>query len=641
MEHSRSNKIEFPFLAVYTKGNCFIKQPMHTERKIKPVSTGLQHKVSAASSGPGVYLMKDADGKVIYVGKARNLKKRLSAYFGDTDQMSMKTQILVKKISVFETIVTGTEKEALILESNLIKRFRPRYNVILKDDKRYPSLRLDIKSPYPNLCIVRKTENDGALYFGPFASSQAVRETLKILYQTFKLRRCKTKNFKNRTRPCLNYQMGFCLAPCCLEVNKAEYNEMIKEAVLFLKGRTPELIQKIKRNMMVAAKARDYEKAAVLRDKMFALEKTLEKQVSITTDFRDRDVIGIARSDEVSLIILLFVRGGYLLGTRHFSFAETMSTDSEMIGTFIGQYYEKAHFVPQEVLVPVLPEDATVLEEWLKNIKGTKVNIVQPKRSEKMRLIEMANHNAENKLGDLITSKAANSDILLRLQKQLKMDKTPVRIECLDNSNISGTEPVAAVVAFVDGKPDKASYRKYKIKTVTRHNDYAYMAEVLKRRFGKGEQSKPYPDLLMVDGGKGQLNIAVSVMKDLNLEGNFKVIGIAKKDEKRGETQDKIYERGRANPVNMGKERDLLLFLQRIRDEAHRFAIVFHRKRRTGSSMHSILDTIPGIGKKKKTMLLKHFGSIKKIREATIEELRVLPGMNQKLAESIRNVLSS
>ncbi len=613
---------------------------MDTQTDIKTLSD-LQDKVSAAPSDPGVYLMKDVDGKVIYIGKARNLKKRLSSYFGDTGQMNMKTQVLVRRVSSFETIVTDSEKDALILESNLIKRFRPRYNVILKDDKQYPSLRLDIKSPYPNLCIVRKTENDGALYFGPFASSHAVRETLQIIYQTFKLRRCKTKNFKNRTRPCLNYQMGFCLAPCCLKVDKAEYNEMVKDAVLFLKGRTPELIQKIKKNMITSAKMRDYERAAVLRDKMFALEKTLEKQVSVTTDFKDRDVIGIARSDEISLLMLLFIRGGYLLGTRDFSFAETISTDAEMIGTFIGQYYEKAHFVPEEILVPVFPEDANILEGWLKSIKGTKVNIIQPKRSEKIRLVRMANHNAKNRLRDLIASNATRTNILFRLQGQLKMDRAPVRIECLDNSNISGTEPVAAIVAFVDGKPDKSSYRRYKIQTVAQQNDYAYMAEVLKRRYGKGEQSKPYPDLLMVDGGKGQLNIAVSVMRDLNLEGNFELIGIAKKDEKKGETQDKIYKKGRTNPLNMGRAEDLLLFLQRIRDEAHRFAITFHRKRRTGSSMRSILDTIPGIGKKRKSMLLKHFGSIKKIRAATIEELCSMPGMNQKLAESVRNGLLS
>lgn len=604
------------------------------------MSDSLNEKLTRVPSEPGVYLMKDAGGKVIYVGKARNLKKRLISYFANSKQLDMKTEVLVKKVSTFETIITGTEKEALILESNLIKRHRPRYNVILKDDKRYPSLRLDIKSPYPNLTIVRKIENNGAKYFGPFASSQAVRQTLKMINKTFKLRKCKTKTFKNRSRPCLNYQMGICLAPCCLDVDKTAYNETVKEVALFLKGRTPDLIKKIKKEMISAAKVQDYERAAVLRDKMFALEKTLEKQVSVTTDFKDRDVIAIARSFESSLIMMLFVRGGYLLGTRHFYFTETMSTDAEMIGTFIRQYYEKTHFVPKEILVPIFLEDAPLLEDWLCNIKGAKVSIMCPQRAEKARLVKMAVQNAENELKDHLSSIAADMDVLARLQKRLQMDRIPGRIECFDNSNISGTEAVSSMVVFEKGKPEKSSYRKYKIKTVKEHDDYAYMAEVLKRRYGKGEKSKPYPDLLMVDGGKGQLNIAVSVIKELNLEEDFEIIGIAKKDEKKGETEDKIYKTKRANPVIFGREGDLLHFLQRIRDEAHRFAISFHRKRRTKKSMRSALDPIPGIGKKRKETLFKHFGSIKKIREATIEELSTLPGMNRNVAESVKKYMS-
>ncbi len=601
------------------------------------MSENLNQKLIGSPSAPGVYLMKNADGEVIYVGKARNLKKRLASYFKNSGQSDMKTGILIKQISTYETIITGTEQEALLLESNLIKRHRPRYNIILKDDKRYPSLRLDIKSPYPTLTMVRKTENDAALYFGPFTSSRAVHQTLKIIHGTFKLRKCKTRNLRHRTRPCLNYQMGVCLGPCCLDVDKAAYDEMVKEVMLFLKGRTSDLIRKIKNGMMSAARARDYENAAILRDRMFALEKILEKQVSVTTDFKDRDVLGIAGTPEFSVITILFVRDGHLMGTRHFHFTETLSTDAEMIAAFIRQYYEKtAHFVPKEILAPIFLEDAALTEDWLKSVKGEKVSILHPLRGEKVRLVQMAARNAENELKTLIASAVAERDLLARVQKKLKLNRMPERIECFDNSNISGTNPVAGMVVFENGKACKSAYRKYKIRTVTEQDDYAYMAEALKRRYGKGNKSAPFPDLLMVDGGKGQLNIVISVIKELNLDGRFDLIGIAKKDEKAGETRDKIYKPGRANPVNFGREEDLLFFLQRIRDEAHRHAISFHRKRRSETFIHSVLDTIPGIGEKRKHTLLKHFGSVKNIGKATPEEISTLPGMNRSIAEAVK-----
>jgi excinuclease ABC subunit C len=601
----------------------------------------LNDKFSGAPNDPGVYLMKDAEGKVIYVGKAKNLKKRLSSYFKQSGQkqsgqINLKTRVLVKKVSSFDTIITRTEKEALILESNLIKQYKPRYNVILKDDKRYPSLRLDIKSQYPSLNIVRKIEKNGAQYFGPFSSSQAVRRTLKIIHKTFKLRKCKTKNFKERSRPCLNYQIGACLAPCCLNVDNKTYNEIVKEVILFLKGRTPELIKKIKKQMTSAARDQDYERAAVLRDKIFALEKILEKQVAVTTDFKDRDVIAIADSPEILLIALLFVRGGYLVGKMHFSFTKTISTKAEMVSAFIRQYYEKTHFIPQEILVPIPLEDTCVLEDWLTAINQKKVRILYPRRGEKTQLVKMAAHNAQNSLKDLTASTDAALDICIRLQKRLRMDKMPERIECFDNSNISGTEPVAGMVVFENGKPNKSLYRKYKIKTVDEQNDYAYMAEILTRRYGKGEKSKPYPDLLVVDGGKGHLNIALSIIKKFKIEKNLEVIGIAKKDVTRGETNDKVYQPGRANPVNFGREGDLLLFLQKIRDESHRFAISFHRKRRDKKFIHSVFDTVPGIGKKRKETLLKNFGSIDNIRKATLEELISLPGIDRKIAKALK-----
>ncbi|MFO8083498.1 MAG: excinuclease ABC subunit UvrC [Desulfobacterales bacterium] len=594
----------------------------------------LIEKLTRVSTSPGVYLMKSTTGQIIYVGKARNLKKRLSSYFNRPSHPDMKSGVLIKQIADFETIITATEKEALILESTLIKRYRPRYNVLLKDDKRYPVLKLDVKEDYPNLAVVRKIKNDGALYFGPYASPGAVRQTLKFIHKTFRLRKCRSKNVKPRTRPCLHCQIEGCLAPCCMEVDRQEYHEIVKEVILFLKGRTPELIHNIKKEMLQAAEVQEFEKAARLRDKMFALTTTLEKQVTVTTDFIDRDVLAVGEKHGIFLINKLVIRSGFLVGSHSYDFEDKLANKAEILEAFIKQHYETSHFIPREILIPFDMEETSVLEEWLGGLKKQKVHIVYPRRGEKARLMNMADQNAKNAMEELLVSLSSNINILAHLQKCLHMNRPPVRIECFDNSNISGSEPVSAMVVFENAKPKKSAYRKFHIKTVTQPDDYAYMNEVLKRRYGgKGEKSDVFPDLLMVDGGKGQLNIAMSVLKDLELTGRFYVIGISKKDTSRGETQDKIYIPGRVNPVNISGEH--LLFLQRIRDEAHRFAIAFHRKQRQKTTLHSILDDIPGIGKKRKQALLKHFGSMAKIRKAKLDELIEVAGLNKTAAEEV------
>ncbi len=606
-----------------------------------PLINDIQNKLTRVTNEPGVYLMKDASGTVIYIGKARNLRKRLASYFKNSGHQDIKVGILVDKIDDIETIITGTEKEALILESNLIKKHRPRYNVILKDDKRYPSLRIDLSEPYPNFSIVRKIGVDDARYFGPFASAQAVRETLRTINKTFKLRKCKAKDFKTRTRPCLHCQMEGCLAPCCLDVDPHVYQEQVNEAIMFLQGQTPDLIRKVKRQMKAAARIQEFEKAARLRDKIFALERTIEKQIAVTTDFKDRDVFALARSRDFSVVTVLAVRNGFLTGSRHYNFSEIIATEKEMLSAFIRQYYERQPFVPDELLTSVDLDDFGLTEEWLHELKKRKVAIVHPKRGEKVRLVNLAVHNAENELENVIARHSAEFDLLLRLQKKLRMDNLPARIECVDNSNISGTEPVAAMVVFENGRAQNHLYRKYRIKTVSEHDDYGYMKEVLSRRFGKGDLSKPYPDLLMVDGGKGQLNIAVAVIRDLGLEGRFGIVGIAKKDERKGEVRDKIFKPGRANPLSFGKEGELLLFLQRVRDEAHRFAVTFHRRRRTKKSLQSALDAIPGVGPKRKATLLKRFKTIKNIRAADLDEIGTLPGFNRRAAEEVKKALSN
>ncbi|MEJ2657536.1 MAG: excinuclease ABC subunit UvrC, partial [Desulfobacterales bacterium] len=495
---------------------------------------GIRDKLSKVSSKPGVYLMKDVNGKVIYVGKAGCLKKRLASYFlrsgNGAWQMDLKTQMLIRNITDVDTIITGSEKEALILESNLIKRYKPRYNVILKDGKRYPSLRMDIRNPYPNLTVVRKREKNNGLYFGPFASAAAVRKTIQIIHKTFKLRKCKTKDFNRRTRPCLNYQMALCLAPCCLDVDKKIYDDIVKEVVLFLNGRTPDLIRKIKQEMISAADLQEYEKAAVLRDKLFALEQTLEKQVAVSNDFIDRDVIGLARSGDNSLFTILFIRSGFLIGTRDFKFSEIMSTDAEMVGTFIRQYYDKTRFIPKEILISTPLEEAVFMEELLGEIKGEKVSILSPKRGEKVRLVKMAYQNAKNNLRELLTEASNDTQLLIRLRQRLKMDRMPWRIECFDNSSTSGKNAVSGMVVFEKAKPNKSLYRKYRIEAESAQDDCACMAEALQRRYGKGEASEPYPDMLMVDGGKGQLSTAVSIIKSLGLDKDIQIISIAKKN---------------------------------------------------------------------------------------------------------------
>ena len=610
------------------------------------MNSNLNKKLDLVSTKPGVYMMKDEKGDVIYVGKANNLKKRVLSYFIKSDTKKIHTDIktwaLVKKIESFETIITGTENEALLLESTLIKRYKPRYNIILKDDKKYPFLQIDVKSRYPKVSIVRKITDNDSLYFGPFSSSSAVRNTLKIINRTFKLRKCQTKNFSSRSRPCINYQMGTCLGPCCLEIDNGLYGEIVKEVILFLKGRTPRLIKQIKTKMLNAAKLKNFEIAAEQRDKLFALEKILEKQIAVTTDFIDRDVIALARNPEFSFITLMIVRGGYLHGMRHFNINSSMSNASETIGSFIKQYYTKKDFIPGEILVPLIFEDKTLLEDRLSSLKNRRVKIIRPLKGEKTRLVQMAFKNAENRLKEKIESDAAGLKMLTLLGKRLNMKKIPEHIECFDNSNISGVEPVAGMVVFINGRPDKSKYRKYIIKSVDVQNDYAYMAEILKRRFSRGEKSKPFPDLVIVDGGKGQLNIDVSVINELNLDEKFQIIGIAKKDREKGEYEDKIYMPGRLNPVNFSSVKSgtgLLLFLQRIRDEAHNFAISFHRKRRKTSAMQSALDGISGIGKKRKTVLLKHFGSVDRIKSASIEEIISLKGMNKTAAESLKTAL--
>ncbi|MCB2146184.1 MAG: excinuclease ABC subunit UvrC [Deltaproteobacteria bacterium] len=603
-------------------------------------SNNLAEVIQAISDSPGVYLMKEASGKIIYVGKAINLQKRVASYFQRQVTHSAKTAIMVARVADIETVVTASEKEALILESNLIKRYRPRYNVVLKDDKRYPSIRIDINAPYPKIEIVRKTPKDGAVYFGPFSSAHAVRQTVKLINKMFPLRKCSDRTLNHRTRPCIHHQMGQCLAPCCLTVDAKVYRGLVKEVILFLKGHTPELIKRVRRLMLKASTEQEYETAAALRDRMVALEKTIERQVTVTTDFLDRDVIGISGNSDFRLVTVMTLRRGFLQGVRHFEIIHAAPEKGELVAQFLVQYYQQTHEIPVEVLVPELPEDNSLLEETLSEWRLRRVRVRQPQRGEKRRLLEMAESNSENILRERLQKATRESAVLEALKRRLRLDRLPARIECFDNSNLAGTNPVSAMVVFVNGRPHKAGYRHYTIRTVSSPDDYASMAEVLFRRYGKLGPSNPEPDLLLVDGGKGQLNIAVAVMDQLGLTGRFAIAGIAKKDVEKEEIEDKIYLPNRTNPINLGADGRLLLLLQQIRDEAHRFAVTFQRKQRNRKMMKSSLDGVAGVGPKRKRLLMKHFGSLKKIRAATVDELSGLPGINATMAEAIKQALT-
>ena len=596
--------------------------------------------IKGLTEAPGVYLMKDDRGKIIYIGKAVNLHKRVAAYFHRQNAHGAKTALMVSQVADIETVVTASEKEALILESNLIKRHRPKFNVVLKDDKRYPSIRINIHTTYPKIEIVRKTPKDGAVYFGPFSSAQAVRQTVKLINKTFPLRKCNDRTFSNRTRPCIHHQMGRCLAPCCLAMDPNVYKEIVKETILFLKGRTPQLIQRLRRQMHIAADKQAFELAALLRDRMIALEKTLERQVTVTTDFLDRDVIGMAGNSDFRLITVMNLRRGVLQGAQSFEFNHAAPEKNELVAQFLGQYYQQDHGVPAEILVPQLPDNKVLLEEALSEWKSRKVLIQRPVRGEKRRLLDMAETNARNTLRERLQRATQEAALLKALEKRLRLDRPPERIECFDNSNLAGTNPVSAMAVFVNGRPEKSAYRRYAIRSVSTPDDYASMAEVLTRRYGQNSSNSPYPDLLLVDGGKGQLNVAVAVLDRLGLSGRFAVAGIAKKDADRGEDQDKIYLPNRANPANLGNDGRLLLLLQQIRDEAHRFAVAYQRKRRRRTTMKSELDRISGVGPKRKALLMRHFGSLKNIRAATVDQISALPGINRSLAEAIKQALN-
>jgi excinuclease ABC subunit C len=726
--------------------------PAQTPASIRRAS--FSSRLAALPTKPGVYIMRNAAGDVIYVGKAASLRNRVRNYFGAPHSLEMKTRALVEQISDFEYIVTQNAAEALHLEATLVKRHQPFFNVRLKDDKHYPYLRIDVQNPWPRVEIARRVGTDGARYFGPYASASSVRTTLSIVKKLFPWRSCTKAITGTDPRPCLDYFINRCIAPCTAYCTKEEYDEVIDQTILFLEGKTKEVVKALKTQMAGASDALQFERAALFRDQVKAVENVAEKQFVERIRPTDEDVFGLARAgteekgSSEACVQVLFIRGTQMVGRDFFTLDGVQDEkDADVLGAFIKQFYESAVYVPKNVVVPFAVPEASLIEEWLSEKRGSKVVIAVAQRGTRRRLTEMATQNARESMDQLhvrwLSDTQKRNDALTQLQEELDLPTYPRRIECYDNSNIQGTSPVASMVVFIDGQPKTAEYRRFKIKTVVGANDFASMAEILGRRFkrwetnqgdagqagfiegsqnayeavdddaelrqvedasltatthgphggapielstgdgeaklgavedpdpgpsGEAERLQPsgvsnsndpdaeeamdadgaanadnvrddedllgwgaLPDLVIVDGGKGQLSAALDIMRNLGLQ-HVPLAGLAKQNEE-------LFVQDLSDPIVLPRTSQALYLVQRIRDEAHRFAITFHRQVRAKNAIQSALDSVPGVGPKRKRALLRKFGSVKGIREASVEEIASTLGFTQSLAEKVKEYL--
>lgn len=594
----------------------------------------ITEKLQLLPDKPGVYIMKDAQNKIIYVGKAIILKNRVRSYFQSSKNHSTKVTSMVAKIDDFEYIITGSEIEALILECNLIKKHRPKYNISLKDDKTYPYVKVTTNEPFPRVFVTRRVQKDGARYFGPYTNVGAVHESIKLLRKLFPLRSCKQLDAH---RPCLEYHIKRCLAPCAGKVGIEEYAAMIKAVCLFLEGRSEAVEKDIGQRMEAAAENFEFELAAKLRDQVLAIQKISEKQ-NIVTGAGDQDAIGMARSGFGVCMQVFFIRSGKMVGRDHFLLSGSEGeTDAALLNAFLKQYYNQSTFIPREILLPLALEEQDLIANWLSAAKGAKVAVETPKRGTKKDLIEMACGNAANVLEEQAARlKAANAQTegaVAELGKYLGLLKPPNRMECFDISHIQGAETVASMVVFEGGIPKKEDYRRYKIQTAEgKPDDFKSMREVVGRRYGEAKPEE-LPELIIIDGGKGQLSSALEIIRGSG-HLNVPVVGLAKQFEY-------IYTEGESEPVILPRHSQALYLVQRIRDEAHRFAITYHRKLRSKRNMVSVLDHVVGIGPKRRQILWTHFGNINKIKAASAEEMAALPGMNLPSAQAVYNFFAS
>jgi excinuclease ABC subunit C len=610
----------------------------------------LQEALKNLPDHPGVYIMKNSEGEIIYIGKAISLKNRVRQYFQSSKNHPPKVIAMVSNIAEFEYILTDSELEALILECNLIKKHKPRYNILLKDDKHYPYIKVTVNEPYPRVLMTRKLVKDGAKYYGPYTDVSAVKETLQIIKKLYPIRTCRKDLDYGKVvdRPCLNYHIGLCIAPCLGTVPKEEYMKMIKQIMVFLSGKGDELVKELKRKMEEAASNLEFEKAAEIRDQIIAIQKIHEKQKIISSALEDEDVIAFARGDKGTCIEVFFIRGGKLLGRENFYFEDIEENEGELLSQFVMQFYSDREYVPKEILLQSEINEINIIESYLSSKRGTKVHIKVPKRGDKNDLIELARKNAEAALEQLkyriIRDRQMTEGALEELQAILSLDDMPYRIEAFDISNIQGTDPVASMVVFEGGKPKNKDYRRFKIKTVEGPNDYASMEEVVRRRFERGlkeiEELKAQgkdvksgkfssmPDLILIDGGEGQVNAARKVLDELSID--IPICGMVKDDKHR--TRGLIFN---GEEVLIYKDSNAFKLITRIQDEAHRFAITYHRSLRQKGSVSSSLDQIKGIGKKRRIALLNHFKSLEDIKKASIDELKSVEGMNEAAAIAV------
>ena len=605
------------------------------------ITLAFEAKLGLLPTTPGVYLFKDTKGEIIYVGKAKNLRARVRQYARGGDGRAQ-IRFLLAQLADVEVLMTSSEKEALLLENTLIKQHWPRYNIRLKDDKSYWHVKVTTHEPWPRIFLTRQILKDGSKYLGPFHSSTAVQETVELIRKVFPLRTCSDTVFRNRTRPCLEYQMQRCLGPCTLPVDTEEYRRHLKNALLLLEGKNPELVAQLTARMQTAAEALHFEEAAKLRDQLRAITQTGEKQQVATPLGYDQDIFGLYREGGSIEMQVLFVRAGKLVGSQSYSFEDHEFPDEEVVSELLTQFYQGERFIPDELIVPLPLEDASVREELLSERKGKSVSVLYPQRGDKVRLVDMAHENARHSFTEKRRGEEQKAKTVETLRRALHLRNAPKRIECFDISNIHGNLAVGSMVVFDEGEPDKNRYRRFRIKTVEGADDFAMMYEVLTRRYTRALEEHDLPDLLMVDGGKGQLGVAVAVFQELGIT-EVDVIGLAKMRTERdpfaeevAHSAERVFLPGRKNPVVLLPNSTALFLLQRLRDEAHRFAITYHRQLRAKERLSSPLDTVAGVGPSRRKALLRHFGSLKRVRAATLEELRQVPGITQTTAEAIR-----
>lgn len=605
----------------------------------------IEAKLKLLPQSPGVYIMKGRSGVVLYIGKAKNLRSRVASYFRSSGDTRYAVRFLSSKVEDIDWIVTLNETEALLLEDTLLKRHKPKYNIQLKDSKTYVSIKITLKDEFPRITVTRQIKKDGSKYFGPYVSSRTVRDMLKFIRKIFPLRTCSQAVFNNRSRPCLDYQLGICAAPAAGYISAQAYRGLVDGAILFLEGKNSELVRLLKARMTQAASEQRFEEAGRLRDRIASIEEMLEEQKVVSHKGADRDILAVARGCGSLIVQTLHVREGRLCAGQGYPFEDAGLPDDEVVSAFITQFYRAERYVPQEIICPVTLEDADVIKEWLSLKKGARVELIKPSRGERSKLLAMAMANAAEGLRKRIETKGAKEDVIAALKERFRLRNLPRRIEAFDISNISGALAVGAMVVFKDGEPDKAAYRHYRIKGASGPDDYAMMQECFFRRYRQGGGEAGLPDLILVDGGKGQMNVAIKALEELDITG-VDILALAKDGDISGvrfigkrqpSKGERVFLPNVKDPIILreGTPEDLLL--RRIRDEVHRFAVGYHRRLRS-KTMVSALDAVPGLGPKRRAALFKRFTDLAGVLAATEEELCAVSGVTTELARAIKAV---